>query len=278
MKLYLTGLLSIFFLLGNIKAQSRFTVALNIPEVLESNTTVGVLMEIEKPADMTSYASFKQVVPPGFSLKAKEMNGANFLFENNELNITWLRLPTEEKISVSWEMTVKEGIIGIFEFGGTFNYLIDNSQGSLELEKNHLEVIKNRSSSNSDNNKTYNPDYVNRLRSEVKCDRKIEFNEIKKYYTVEIILIVQNVRRYSIVEKIPEGYSFKELEHTGAELNVLGTTIQYFVSNIHPGKVFSIKYILIPVETTLNITPPVYGKLAFIAGDQIINLSILNKK
>jgi hypothetical protein len=278
MKFPIAALFLFFLNIGRNDAQNVLTVELQIPEEMHAGSTGTFNLEISKPVGMTSFASFSQVVPTGFSLKPRDLNGATFQFENNELIINWLRLPIGEKVNIAWDVTVNPDQSGKFLFGGTFNYFIDNSKGILQLTGTYLLVQKNNATTDNGDNTVNSSIHFNRLRSDVSCERKMVFNEAKKQYNIELILNGQIGRKYSIVEKIPDGYTFKALDNAGAELHVVGTTVQYLTAYVQPSKAYTIKYMLIPSGTLLNSNPPVYGKLSFIEDQQIINLSIIDKK
>jgi hypothetical protein len=279
MKIPIPILIGFLFFFETLNSQNGITVKLNVPKEISSNNPATVDLEINKPEGMTSYAFFKQVVPAGFNVKPKIVNGVDFKFENNELVITWLRLPSTEKVTVVWELSVKEGTLGNYELSGTFDYIIDNSKGSIELEKYPIHAIPfiNLSDTDINLNTDLSPK-MNRLRDDVICERRIVFNEIKMYYVVEIIIKSQIGGKYSVVEKIPSGYAFKELEHPKAILKSQSDKAMYIIDHLQPNKEYNIKYLLIPHQDFTGKKPSVYGKLSFINVGEIINLSIVDLK
>jgi hypothetical protein len=279
MKFISTLLFSLLIFIQIIKSQSGLSAILYSPEIIEFNKPATFKLEIIKPQGLTSYAVFKQNLPAGFFMTSKVLNGANIQFDNNQLTITWLRLPVGEKLTVAWDVFVQEGLIGKFELNGSINYMTDNTQGIFELSKTYIEVVKNKYSVVSNDNQSKNViPKINNYRNDINCERIIVFNENKKYYLVEIKLKSQKPHIFSITEKIPSGYQFKEFENRDVAINEQKRTIQFITGKIQAAKEFSLKYMLIPeVKTNIN-TPDIYGKLSFIEDNQIINLSVLNKK
>ena len=277
MKIPIPILIGFLFFFETLNSQNGITVKLNVPKEISTNTPVTIDLEIKKPAGMTSYAFFKQVVLDGFNVTPKIVNGADFKFENNELIITWLRLPSTEIVTIVWELSVKEGIQGNYELSGTFDYIIDNSKGSIELEKYpiHATSFIDLSATDSNLNSELTPK-MNRIRNDVICERRIVFDEGKRYYIVEIKIKSQIGGKYSVVEKIPSGYAFKEFEHLNAILKSQSDKAMFIIDNLQPNKEYTIKYLLIPYEDFAEKKPPVYGKLSFINVGEIINLSIVD--
>ncbi|MDT8401729.1 MAG: SPOR domain-containing protein [Bacteroidales bacterium] len=73
------------------------------------------------------FARFYQDLPQGFSVRSGETAGADFYWENNQVNFVWVKMPEDEIIRISYLAKADEVLKGSFKLGGTLNYVIDGA-------------------------------------------------------------------------------------------------------------------------------------------------------
>ncbi len=77
---------------------------------------------------MQEFARFYQDLPQGFSVRSGETAGADFYWENNQVNFVWVKMPKNEIIKVSYLAKADEMLKGSFRLGGTMDYVIERDK------------------------------------------------------------------------------------------------------------------------------------------------------
>ncbi len=86
---------------------------------------VPVRIEIANPGS-NGFARFYQDLPQGFTVKSAETAGADFYWENNQVNFVWLKMPADKVVSISYLAKADAVLSGSFRLGGRLDYLTDS--------------------------------------------------------------------------------------------------------------------------------------------------------
>jgi hypothetical protein len=277
MKLIFSLSFFVFFQFG-LYSQSSFSAQLNIPEDVVQGETCIFELELYKPQNVSGYTVFKQAFPKGFYVKKIDTKGAEFLYKENELTLTWLRTPADSKISVKYEVSPMYGVTGKFAFSGQLTYMIGNNQGKFDLKESVLSVLKEKKPVKNDSN-TY--DYYTviqlnkKLHKDISCVRELNFNKNKNEYIIEVIIKKKGNGSYHLIEYIPKAYTFEEMSSSGAKLSIQKDKASFFWGKTQANKDIHIKYKLIPQKDQTK-EPFITGKLSVFKNGQMINLPVLN--
>jgi hypothetical protein len=74
------------------------------------------------------FARFYQDLPQGFSVKKGNTAGADFYWENNQVNFVWVKMPEDEIIRISYLAMADETLTGSFRLGGKLDYVIEGKE------------------------------------------------------------------------------------------------------------------------------------------------------
>ncbi|HDZ41532.1 MAG TPA: hypothetical protein ENH59_07640 [Bacteroidetes bacterium] len=85
---------------------------------------VPVRIEIRNDG-LYEFARFYQDLPQGFSVRSGETAGADFYWENNQVNFVWVKMPKDKIIRISYLAKADEALKGSFRLGGTLNCVIE---------------------------------------------------------------------------------------------------------------------------------------------------------
>jgi len=77
---------------------------------------------------LQEFARFYQGLPQGFSVRSGETAGADFYWENNQVNFVWVKMPKNEIIRISYLAKADEVLKGSFRLGGTIDYVIEGDK------------------------------------------------------------------------------------------------------------------------------------------------------
>ncbi|MFO7852216.1 MAG: hypothetical protein ACQERS_09110 [Bacteroidota bacterium] len=88
---------------------------------------VPVRIEIRNTG-MNDFARFYQDLPQGFSVKKGNTAGADFYWDNNQVNFVWVKLPEDEIIQISYLAMADESLAGSFRLGGRLDYVVEGKE------------------------------------------------------------------------------------------------------------------------------------------------------
>ena len=252
--------------------QNSLNAILTFPKK-SGDSQITVTLVVNKPSDLRSYAVFTQHIPEGFFVKPKNIGNAAFLFENNLLTVKWLRLPPEDKFSVSYELSHIKGLTGIYSLAGELTYIVNNKKGTYNLKKQTFSIIQELEKPNENlNDFSYNYQIFQTINAE----RKIT-SQVDNSFMIEIrINNLPTENNYILTEEVPSGFNIQHIDAKEATLYFNKKLIQFNIAKPIGNKELILKYKLIP-ETKNDITSPViFGKLTFVKNNEIINIPIGN--
>lgn len=83
---------------------------------------------------LNEFARFYQDLPRGFSVRRGQTAGADFYWENNQINFVWVKMPGDEVIHLSYLAKADPVLKGSFRLGGTLDYVVEgDKRESLEF-------------------------------------------------------------------------------------------------------------------------------------------------
>ncbi len=263
---------------GVLNAQNSFSAKLTLPsEIIEGNYTK-VILEIFKPADTRLYTVFSQQLPPGFFVKMINIQDAVFSYQDNELILTWMRSPAEEKFTVEYEIAPMVGISGTYNLSGKLTYMAGSTQGVFELNTYPVKIVKEISKNEIPKNKS---DFITpTLYTTSACAnvyRTVQFNKKKNVWEVTLIFNNKESGTYSIAEKIPKNFEFIEIDSQNAMLLKQNNMCMYSWKNVALDKELKIIYQL-KHKNGQTEKPVINGKLSFLKNGQILNAIIQNQE
>ena len=78
--------------------------------------------------DLNDFARFYQDLPQGFSVRRGNTAGADFYWENNQVNFVWVKMPKDEIIRISYLAMADAALTGSFRLGGKLDYVIEGKE------------------------------------------------------------------------------------------------------------------------------------------------------
>jgi len=77
---------------------------------------------------LNDFARFYQDLPQGFSVRRGNTAGADFYWENNQVNFVWVKMPKDEIIRISYLAMADAALTGSFRLGGKLDYVIEGKE------------------------------------------------------------------------------------------------------------------------------------------------------
>lgn len=260
-------------------SQNDVSVTTIMPEIINQGETFIINITFEKPKSLRNYASYTQEFPQGFKIVEKNSGEAEFSVKNNELTLTWLRLPADEHFFVSVEIQPDKKMTGKFVLNGKFTYLTKNMRGVITTKPVTLTINKPINSQNNiGNNDTkivtnnnLNPVSVS---TEFSCTREIITDNYGNF-NVNLIINNTDINEVKIFESIPQGYNFEVISNEKVQSSFAKEIAQFTVLNIPPKSIYTVKYKL----TNLNDTkiPLISGQIIYKSDNKIVRKIISQK-
>ncbi len=110
----------------------EISVKINTPAEVHAGETFQVNLTIEK-GEVQSFSRYIQDLPYGLSAERITSANADFSFEDQRVRLIWLKLPSDNKITVSYNIKVDKRLKGNFELKGEFAFVEENKRRSIEV-------------------------------------------------------------------------------------------------------------------------------------------------
>jgi hypothetical protein len=142
-KSYIIG---IFFLLlfisGNQARAQEVSIQLHTQPAWPPGKDVPVTLEV-LTGGIEGFARFYQSLPLGFKASELQSSGADFYWDNNQVNLVWTKLPDNERIRVSYLVKADAALSGSFRLDGRLDYVIEGKERhSVELNPQMIKLEK----------------------------------------------------------------------------------------------------------------------------------------
>ena len=263
---------------------SDVSIEMNTPEQVEAGDEIYVEITLDK-SDFDSFARFQQEIPAGLTPIPVNTANADFSYKDQKLKFIWLKLPAEQKLTISYKLHVDQRLKGTFNLNGTFSYIANNERKSVELDPKYIAI--NPSS-------TINPklivdinDFKNLVApaqkakpgvNQVQCIRQTPYlAQGSNEYQVNLLVNKGNKEKFAkIQEMVPEGYSAVAIESKKAIFTFKDQTVKLLWMNLPADSYFVVTYKLVPNEGVTD-KPTMEGSFSYIENDNTLSINIIEK-
>lgn len=261
---------------------STIGINMNAPEQIEAGNEILVEISLDK-SDFDSFARFQQEIPAGLTPIPVETANADFSFENQKVKFIWLKLPSEQKINISYKLKVDQRLKGSFNLNGTFSYIADNQRESVNVTPKNITITPSS---------TIDPklivdinDFKNLVApvqetktgiEQVKCIRQTPYiaDQGSREYIVNLLINKGNKEKFAkIQEDIPAGYTAESVESKDAIFTFKDQTVKLLWMNLPADPYFVVSYKLIPGEGVTE-EPQLNGTFSYIENDNTLSIDI----
>ena len=278
---HLLLLVNMFVLMVLKMIFSGVSVDMNAPGQVEAGNEIYVEITLNK-SDFDSFARFQQEIPAGLTPVPVNTANADFSFKDQKVKFIWLKLPSDQKITISYKLEVDQRLKGTFNLNGTFSYIADNERKSVEVEPKY--VVINPSSTIDPKLIVDIKDFKNLVApvqkteigiEQVKCIRQTPYlAEDGKAYQVNLLVNKGNKEKFAkIQEDVPEGYSAVALESRDAIFTFKDQTVKLLWMNLPADPYFVVSYKLVPNEGVTE-APKLDGTFSYIENDNTLSINI----
>ena len=282
---YLLLLINMFVLLILNSIFSDIEVTINAPGQVEAGNEILVTISLDK-SDFDSFARFQQEIPAGLTPVPVETANADFSFKDQKVKFIWLKLPSEEKITISYKLIVDQRLKGNFNLEGTFSYIADNDRNSVSVSPQNITITPSSSIDqklivdiNDFKNLVAPTRKIGSGIEQVKCIRQIPYIADNKTgeYMVNLLVNKGNKEKFAkIQENIPEGFKAVSIESQDAIFTFKDQTIKLLWMNLPTEPYFVVSYKLVPDEGNSE-KPVLNGAFSYIENDNTLSIDIIEQ-
>jgi len=229
------------------------TIAVDMPDVIEAGMEITVTVTINK-GKMTNFARFQQELPYGFSAMAVNSANANFSFQDQKVQLVWLRVPDDDEIIFSYKIIANERLSGNIDIGGRFTY-IDNNERKTVDQQPRLLAIKPSPNLNpsmqidvSDYAKVASIEAVaTRGGQTVTLRQRPVWMEEDKVFLITLLINKDAVQKFAKIEEtVPEGYTAASIDTKGGIFSYANHSAKFIWMDLPVEPYFTVTYKLIP--------------------------------
>ncbi len=263
---------------------SDVSVDMSAPGQVEAGNEIYVEITLDK-SDFDSFARFQQEIPAGLTPVPVNTANADFSFKDQKVKFIWLKLPSEQKLTISYKLKVDQRLKGNFNLNGTFSYIANNERKSVELDPKYISI--NPSSTIdpklivdiNDFKNLVTPTQTTKVGiDQVKCIRQTPYlAEGTNEYIINVLVNKGQKEKFAkIQETVPEGYSAVAMESKKAIFTFKDQTVKLLWMNLPADPYFVVSYKLVPNEGVTE-APKMDGTFSYIENDNTLSINILEK-
>ncbi|MDA3954307.1 MAG: hypothetical protein PF485_11730 [Bacteroidales bacterium] len=279
---YLLLLVNMFVALVLNFIFSDISININVPEQVEAGNEIYVEITLDK-SDFDSFARFQQDIPAGLTAIPVNTSNADFSFKDGKVKFIWLKLPYEQKITISYKLQVDQRLKGSFNLEGTFSYIADNERKFVEVDAKNITI---------NHSPTIDPklivdisDFKNLVApvkrnepgiDQVKCIRQTPYlAQGSNEFIINLLVNKGNKEKFAkIQEAVPEGYSAVAVESKKAIFTFKDQTVKLLWMNLPTDPYFVVSYKLVPNES-ITEKPKMEGTFSYIESDNTLSINIV---
>ena len=235
------------------------TISVDMPDVIEAGTEITVTVTINK-GKLSYFARYQQELPYGFTAMAVNSANANFSFQDQKVQLVWLRVPDEDEIVFSYKIISNERLTGKIDLGGRFTYIDNNERKSVDQQPRLLAI---KPSPNM------NPamqidvlEYAKVSSIEAVATRGGQTAALRqrpvwmaedKVFLVTLLINKDAVQKFAKIEEtVPQGYTAASIDSKGGIFSYANQVAKFIWMDLPVEPYFTVSYKLIPND---GVTP-----------------------
>ena len=261
-------------------------VKMNTPTEVQAGESFRVDLSIEK-GSIQSFSRYIQDLPYGLTAERISSANADFSFEDQRVRLIWLKLPSDNLITVSYNILVDKRLKGNFELKGEFAFVEENQRRSMEVSAEYsINIIPSPDIAESlivDINdfeqmlreSGQSPDEFNKLA--VTRSEAVKFGNYQ--YKIELLIKKGDLSKFAkIEERIPAGYRAVEGDSQEGIFSFNQGVAKFLWMNLPQESEFIVSYNIIPDPGNLIENMNQSGTFSYIIGNNTEIIAIEQKK
>ncbi|MBN2521699.1 MAG: hypothetical protein JXB24_00415 [Bacteroidales bacterium] len=261
--------------------QSNVVLNIEVPNEVVAGTEFDVQVKIQK-GNLESFSRLQHTFPAGLTATSYISSNADFTFDEKRVRFIWLRLPSDNEVTVTYKIKVDERLKGTFDIQGKFSYIDENERKSVSIESQPITIIPSPNIDPAlivdinDFEKQVVP-YIPPATSEpqMACIRQKPYpDKTGDGYIVNILVNKESKQKFAkIEESIPSAYKAVNIDPKEAIFTFREKTAKFLWMNLPADPYFMVSYKLIPVLQA-SAPPQLNGKFSYLEGEKTMSIDI----
>jgi len=259
--------------------QPGVTLDVQAPAEVNAGTEFDITIVIRK-GSLDGFSRLQQSFPAGLKATPSISSNADFEFEEKKVRLIWLRLPSQEEITVVYKIKADERLKGTFTIDSKFSFIDENERKSVSTTSEAINILPSPDIDPSlvvdiadyeDQVVPYIP--AASVSGEMACIRQTPALTDGSY-VVNLLVNKETRQKFAKIEEvIPAGYRAVSLNPREAIFTYKGNVAKFLWMNLPADPYFLVTYKLIP-ETGQGAVPILKGKFSYLEGEKTISLDI----
>lgn len=257
---------------------------MNVSDQIVAGTDVLVEVRVVK-AGLEGFARFQQELPLGITAKAGASANADFNFEDQRVNLIWLKLPAGEEISFNFTIHAHETVKGEFSLAGKFSYIEEDDRSEVTIPPKDMLITP---SPNVDPNLIVDiADFTELVQEaeiavqtfDIACFREVPYSsQTDGSWIVNILLSRADVTRLArIEEQIPEGFTAENLNNMGSIFSYKSGVAKFLWMQLPEDPLLVVSYKLVPLAEQTLAEGSIKGTFTYMQADISRSIPIVEK-
>jgi hypothetical protein len=258
-------------------------VKMEVPTEVRAGDEFMVTLQINK-GDLESFSRYTQSLPYGLQAERVSTANADFSFDDQRIRIIWLKLPPDDRITVTYKIDVDPRLTGSFEMAGDFAFVTQNERKILSVESGHMiEIIPDSTIAESERVDINDFQILAAQEREggfknMEVERREPFKSGPFEFTVVLDVQKGNLSKFAKIEEyIPEGFRVVEGESKDGIFSFNQGVVKILWMNLPEEPEFSVSYRIVPDPGKDIEDFEASGTFSYITGNETKAINIEDK-
>jgi len=231
------------------------TISVNMPDVIEAGTEITVSVTINK-GKLSEFAQYRQDLPHGLTAMAENSANAAFSFIDQQVRLTWFRLPDNSEINFSYKIVANERLSGKMDLGGHFTYIDNNERKTVDHPTKLLAVIPSPNVNPATRIDVLNYAKIASIETaattggqSVALRQQPVWMAEDKVFLVTLLINRDKVQKFAKIEEtVPAGYTAAGIDSKGGIFSYANQVAKFIWMDLPAEPFFTVTYKLIPED------------------------------
>ena len=264
----------ILVLLSTSGLAQDVTVSMTVPDRMVAGTEITVEIQVNK-ADRQGFARFQQELPAGINARAGRSSNADFSFEDQKVNLIWLKLPETESLRFNYTIHAHPTLKGSFTLEGRFSYIEEDDRNEVVLSPRIISITPSPD---------INPDLVVDIKDfkfeeeittlpersfELACYRQVPYwSDSENAWLVNLLLSRGTVEKLARIEEIiPEGLNAENVTRGNSIFSFKSGIAKFLWMQLPEDPLIVVTYKLIPEGGQTMEGQKIEGTFTYMEGE-----------
>jgi hypothetical protein len=265
--------------------QPVISVNMDAPAEVQAGQEFPITLTIEKGA-IQSFSRYTLDLPYGLTATRISTANADFSFEEQRVRMIWLKLPPDEKITVSFNVKVHQRLKGSFKLEGEFSYIDNNERKNIPVYC--VSDINITPDSSIDKSQIVDiKDFEELVLPSIQQNNQYENLTVKRRkpiktgnheLTIELEVAKKNLNKFAKIEEfIPQGFRAVEGDSKNGIFSFSQGVVKFLWMNLPEEPDFVVSYKIIPDPGKTQEELKISGSFSYITGNESKTIAIVEK-